>query len=192
MKNFRQFLVSFLVAMVATTLMNCEEEADFYRHFIMRKGEHYATPRLVETLQSNRLAFMAKFGPSCQYYFDEQGFQDSKNKLLGFSDCNSLHHENSARFGWQWLHDRLEIFAYCYVNGQRVEAFVGVVELEKENRYELRIEGGEYVFQLNDLEPVRIQRGSACNTGVYYMLWPYFGGTLPAPHDVHLSIKIIN
>jgi hypothetical protein len=172
-------------------LMQCEPEADLYRHFVIRQGEHYAFPRVVETLQSSRLTFLAKFDASCKYIFDEKGFQDSKNKLLGFSDCNSLHHENSARFAWQWMNDRLEIFAYCYVNGQRVEEFIGVVEPEQENRYELSIQNNQYIFKLNDQEPVRINRGSACNTGVHYMLWPYFGGTLPAPHDVHLSIKMI-
>jgi len=177
---------------VSTTLlmMNCEPEADLYRHFVIKEGEHYASPRVVETLKSNNLSFTAKFDPSCQYLFENQGFQDSKNKLLGFADCSSLHHENSARFSWQWLHDQLEIYAYCYVNGVRVEQFVGVVAIGEENHFEIKLLDTQYVFTLNNEQPVVIERGTTCNTGVYYMLWPYFGGTLPAPHDVHLSIKM--
>ena len=171
-------------------VMNCEPEADLYRHFVMKEGDHYSYPRVVETLKSETLSFEAKFNPSCKYIFKETGYQDSKNKLLGFADCNSLHHENSARFGWQWLHDQLEIYAYCYVNGERVEKYVGVVKIDEVNHFEIRALRNEYLFSLNNEPSVVISRGSTCTTGVYNMLWPYFGGTLPAPHDVHVSIKI--
>ncbi len=186
-----KIILSLTLLSIALLLMNCEPEVDLYRHYVIRQGDHYATPRVVESLQTNKLSFTAKFDPSCQYIFEDPGFQDSKNKLLGFADCNSLHHENSARFAWQWLHDQLEIFAYCYVNGQRVEQFVGVVALEKENYFEIKLLDNQYVFTLNNQQPVIIQRGVVCNAGIYYMLSPYFGGTLPAPHDVHLSIKLI-
>lgn len=110
---------------------------------------------------------------------------------MGFSDCNSMHHENSARFAWQWFNDRLEIYAYCYVNGNRVEQFLGTVDIGKENRYEIQVIENAYVFTLNHQESIKITRSVACSTGVYYMLWPYFGGSLPAPHDMHLSIKMV-
>jgi hypothetical protein len=168
----------------------CEPEDDLIREFLIQEGEHYSTTRLVQTLQSNRLEFDANFDASAQYYFQEGGFQDSKNKLLGFSDCNSLHHQNSARFAWQWYNDQLEIFAYCYVNSQRVEKFIGVVGINELNHYELSIVGDSYVFRLNQSEPVLVERGNVCNKGIYYLLWPYFGGTLPAPHDVTIQIRI--
>ena len=182
--------IAILLAALTLGLISCEPELDLVRHFVIEEGEHYASPRVVETLQSNTLTFSAVFDESCKYIFDDAGFQDSKNKLLGFSDCNSTHHENSARFAWQWFHDRLEIFAYCYVNGERVEEFIAVVEPGETNHYEIELLDHAYVFKVNNQEPVRIKRGSTCNTGVYYMLWPYFGGTLLAPHDVHVSIKM--
>ncbi len=187
MKNVHQFCFILL----SIVFFQCESEPDLARQFIIEKGEHFASPRLVETLQSTRLTFIAKFDPSCQYVLSDTCFQDSKNKLLGFSDCNSLHHENSARFTWQWLHDRLEIFAYCYVDGTRVEQFISTVELNQENQYEIQLSDDAYTFSVNNQEPVRIARGTTCNTGIYYVLWPYFGGTLPAPHDIHLSIKMM-
>lgn len=183
-------LMTLSLICISFLMMNCEPEVDFYRHFIMREGEHYSSPRVVETLKSEKLSFDAKFHPSCKYIFEETGYQDSKNKLLGFADCNSMHHENSARFGWQWLHDQLEIYAYCYVNGERIEKFVGVVAIDEINHFEIRVLQNEYVFSLNNEIPVVVTRGSSCNVGAYYMLWPYFGGTLPAPHDVQVSIKI--
>lgn len=185
-------LITILSTMATLLLTACEPEADLYRNFYFREGEHYASPRLSESLQSNRLAFYAKFDKSCRYIFEETGFQDSKNKLLGFADCNNLHHENSARFTWQWFNNQMEIFAYCYVNGERVEKFIGVVELEKENRFEILLTSEAYLFKLNDQEAVSVTRGSTCDIGLYYMLWPYFGGTLPAPHNMSLSIKMIS
>ncbi len=166
-------LITILSTLATLLLTACEPEADLYRNFYFREGEHYASPRLSESLQSNR-------------------FQDSKNKLLGFADCNNLHHENSARFTWQWFNNQMEIYAYCYVNGERLEKFIGVVELKKENRFEIALTPEAYLFKLNDQEAVSVKRGNTCTLGLYYMLWPYFGGTLPAPHNMSLSIKMIS
>lgn len=183
-KNLLAFVImGFLFA-------NCEEEADLSRNFVMSEGEHYSSPRLVQSLQSNTLNFTATFNETAIYHFEDAGFQDSKNKLLGFSDCNSLHHENSARFAWQWYNEQLEIYAYCYVNGVREEKFLGTVELHKKNKYQLKVTDGNYVFQLNNQEPVYMKRGNTCDKGLYYMLWPYFGGTIAAPHDVYISLEI--
>jgi len=185
--------INFLVTgLLWISIVGCEPEDDLFREFLMREGEHYSTTRIVQSLQSNSLTFDAKFDGSAQYDFQEDGFQDSKNKLLGFADCNSLHHENSARFAWQWFNDQLEIYAYCYVNTQRVEKFIGVVSIDEINHYEIFITRDNYIFQLNHNEPVLIERGNVCNGGLYYMLWPYFGGTLPAPHNVTIQLRIVN
>lgn len=161
------------------------------RDFIIRGGEHFATPRLYETFEEDKLAFRATFDESAQYALDDPALQTSKNKLMGFSDCHSAHHANSARFAWQWYNDRLEIFAYCYVDSARVEAFVGTVELNKENLYEITKTGTEYVFFLNGERKAGIPRNSSCEEGLNYMLYPYFGGSLPAPHDVRVQIEML-
>jgi RimJ/RimL family protein N-acetyltransferase len=122
----------------------------------------------------------------------DPALQSHKNKLLGFSERNSLHHENSARFAWQWDNDRLEIFAYCYADGVREEQFVGVVNLNEYNRYEIEVGIGQYIFRLNSNEPVYMKRGGTCTMGLYYKLWPYFGGSVPAPHTVHIVVKGID
>jgi hypothetical protein len=173
-------------------LTSCEPVPDdlFVRTFIIKKGEHYSTPRLVEALQSDRLIFTAIFDESAMYDHNDAAQQTNKNKLLGFSDCNSTHHQNSARFAWQWYNNRLEIFAYCYVDGERFENFIGTVEINEVNRYEIRLTELNYVFILNDETSVVMPRGNHCNTGTYYMLWPYFGGTLPAPQDVRIDVSI--
>jgi len=172
--------------------MGCESSPEelFVRQFNIRSGEHYSTPRLIEMLQSNDLVFRATFDESAIYDLGDDALQSSKNKLLGFSDCNSLHHENSARFAWQWFNDRLEIYAYCYVNAVRTEQFLGVVNLNEENIYKITLNDSEYVFYLNDKKVATIQRGNSCDKGVYYMLYPYFGGSVPAPHNIKIALRI--
>ncbi len=109
---------------------------------------------------------------------------------MGFSDCNSLHHQNSARFAWQWFNDRLEIYAYCYVNSIRMENFIGTVNLNEENLYEIILTDNEYVFYMNGQRITAIKRGDVCSKGVYYMLYPYFGGSIPAPHNVRIDVCV--
>jgi hypothetical protein len=178
----------FVIIVICVSMISCEPEADLSRTFLIRKGEHYSTPRLIETLTSNELSFQAKFNSSAIYTFDDRGLQDSKNKLMGFADCNSQHHQNSARFSWQWYNDHLEIHAYCYVDGERKEKFVGVVDLDEYHEYTIRVEETQYVFTLDNGLPVYIERAHKCDKGIYYMLWPYFGGSLAAPHDVTIDI----
>ena len=52
-------------------LMSCEEEADLSRAFVVKEGDHYATPRLTQSLQSNTLSFTATFDESAIYHFEE-------------------------------------------------------------------------------------------------------------------------
>lgn len=186
--NLRHFLRVWL-ALGLVLFASCEDKADLTRVFTIAAGEHYATPRIIETLQGPRLEFDAMFDESAIYTHSESGFQDSKNKLLGFSDCNSFHHENSARFVWQWLNDRIEIYAYCYVNGVRREEYLGIAEIGMYHKYMITIEPESYRFSFGDHPPVKIERGTTCETGLYYKLWPYFGGSVPAPHTVRIRIR---
>jgi hypothetical protein len=187
-KHILKFLSLALLAVTSA----CEPAPDdlFARRFLIRSGDHYSTPRLAETLQSDRLIFHATFDQSAVYDFGDAALQTNKNKLLGFADCNSLHHENSARFAWQWFNDRLEIYAYCYVNSERVEEFAGVVNLDEKNLYEIRLTDAEYIFYINGKQTNAIGRASVCDKGIYYMLYPYFGGSLAAPHDVTITLSI--
>ncbi|HYC86464.1 MAG TPA: hypothetical protein VEB86_14625 [Chryseosolibacter sp.] len=183
----------FALALMAMALASCEPvpENVFTRRFVIKEGSHYSTPRLAEMLQSNRLRFEATFDQSAIYDFNDQAMQTNKNKLMGFADCNSMHHENSARFGWQWYNNQLEIYAYCYVNGNRVEEFLGTVQPGVVNNYEIELTADAYVFYLNNEQITSIGRSVDCDKGAYYLLYPYFGGSLPAPHDVTIDITMI-
>ena len=180
-----------LLPMLVLMLWGCEPAVEPTREFIIRKGDHYASPTLSESLQSRKLVFEAKFNESAQYDFGNDALQSNKNKLMGFCDSNSLPHQNSARFAWQWYNNRLEIYAYCYFNGERQEQFIGVVPINEYSRYELELSSDHYIFKLNDQAPVLMKRASQSEIGTFFKLWPYFGGQIAAPHDVTIDIKTI-
>ena len=183
-----------IIALISLTGGSCElpfEKELTSQEFLIRQGEHYATPRLTETFGPSSLKFRATFDESARYTFEDRSMQQNKNKLMGFSDCSSLHHENSARFAWQWFNDQLEIYAYCYVDSVRVEEFLGVVEIGEENLYELTIGEEAYDFYLDGAFKTSVKRSDNCPEGTKYLLYPYFGGTVPAPHDVKVKIEMI-
>ena len=180
--------------MICASMISCDlpfEEESVSRDFLIRQGEHYSIPRLMETTDSRSIKFKATFDESASYTLDDPSMQTNKNKLLGFSDCSSLHHENSARFGWQWFNGQLEIYAYCYVDSARVEEFLQAIDINEENLYEITKTDEEYIFYINGDRKAAITRSRDCENGVSYVLYPYFGGSVPAPHDVRVKIGMI-
>lgn len=190
----KRVVKAFVCCMLVSVMTGCEElpfERNASREFIIRSGEHYATPRLYEAFKENKLAFRATFDGSARYQLGDPSLQSNINKLMGFSDCNSNHHKNSARFGWKWNNERVEIFAYCYVDGLRIHESIGTINVDEENLYEIASTEKEYVFFLNGERKIALEKSNVCEDGLRYMLYPYFGGSIPAPHDVHVEIEII-
>lgn len=168
---------------------SCEPDPEFlYESFIIKKGSHNAELR-VESLQQNRLVFSALFDSSAIYAAKDAANQHDLNKLLGFSDCNDHHHVNSARFGWRWLDNCLEIHAYVYQNGVRTIEYLADITIGKVHHYEIKLEGEAYTFYLDRKLMKSIERDNDCTSGLYYLLFPYFGGDEVAPHDIIILIK---
>jgi len=170
-------------------LLSCEEPMEMaYKLYQINKGEHQSS-RKIMALQASGVSFNARFDESAIYQTVSQENQYDINKLMGFSDCNSMHHENSARFGWRWAEDQLQIFAYVYQNGQRTTEFMGTANIGIGDHYQIVIEDDHYTFSFGETIK-KIKRGAQCNTGLYYMLFPYFGGNETAPHDINIMVKI--
>ncbi|MEJ8802264.1 hypothetical protein [Pontibacter sp. H249] len=157
--------------------------------YTIPKGAHGTkspfSPRSVTNLK-----FEATFDASAVYETTDKANQADINKLYGLADCKSDHHTNSARFGWRWYKNRLEIHAYTYTNKVRRSVLVDVVELNKSYIYELSFEDGKYAFKLNDKVVTMSRNCSGIAEG--YQLYPYFGGDEAAPHDIRISILDLN
>ncbi len=186
MKSLLSYIGIFGLFLVIFT--SCEDSNfEPFEYYTINKGAHGSTPK-VELLQSKELNFKAIFNESAIYTSSIPENQHDINKLLGFSDCNTQHHQNSARIGWRWLDGKLEIFAYCYVNGERITQYLGETALHEARTYSIVITKEQYVFEMEGYDQVVIPRSNVCDSGVFYMLFPYFGGDEKAPHDIDIGI----
>lgn len=181
------FVVAILVAVVACSDFEAWQPDTIV--FVIKQGKHTSNHKM-QTLMTNRIAFDALFDESAIYTSIDPIQQHSKNKLMGFADCNSSHQDNSARFGWHWIDSGLHVTAYVYQEGERVEDYIGEVNLNQFHSYEISFDDSSYYFKLDDLDAVIIPRKKSCNVGIYYVLWPYFGGQETAPHDIKILIKL--
>jgi hypothetical protein len=162
-----------------------EQESVIQKYTILT-GEHHAT-LTYEATELEHMKFKALFDSSAIYQTTDPVNQADINKLYGVSDCNSYHHTNSARFGWRWYEEKLEIWAYCYENGERKSAFVDTVSLNQFHEYKISFEKNKYVFQLNNkvVEMPRMCEDKALG----YKLFPYFGGDEAAPKNISIWIE---
>ena len=159
-----------------------------YTVYTIKKGNHYCENNEDRSIKTNKLKLTALFDSSCIYTTIEGENMLDINKLYGFSDCNTDHHTNSARFGWRWNGRVIEIHAYCYVNGERISTLLGTVGINEAAQMSIGIAGGKYVFELEGAV-YKMPRGCSGEFAEGYQLYPYFGGDEVAPHDVRILIK---
>jgi hypothetical protein len=158
----------------------------FFKSYLIKEGNHSSVVA-ANMVVDNQLSFLARFDSSAIYTTRKPENQASVNKLLGFSDCSSHHHENSARFGWRWYKNNLEIFAYVYANGKRKFKKIGNAQIGKTHQYTLKNTEDAYVFLFRGQ---RLVMKKQCRTTKNYRfkLFPYFGGPEPAPHKIKIDI----
>lgn len=154
--------------------------------YIIKKGQHESGTHVAVVLK-DQIKFQTIFDDSAIYATQNPENQADINKLYGFSDCDSAHHDNSARFGWRWLNSQLEIHAYTYVDGVRASQFIKNVNLNQTHHYQLNITADRYEFILDETT-VTMPRGCSTFSIAKYKLYPYFGGDEVAPHDIKIII----
>jgi hypothetical protein len=126
------------------------------------------------------------FAPSCRYIFGDEDQHDN-NKLFGFSVGH--HHKNSYRFAWKYdpAKDKIGIWAYMYLDGERHSSLVTYVQLRKFYHFKVsyfpkkrtlhfEIDGCGYSYKLLNNQLTK--------TGFGYTLGPYFGGNRTAPKEM--------
>ena len=163
------------------------KEASF-KEYVVPKGEHYATDNPLQALEVSALKFAVRFDSSAVYQTSNPENQYDINKLYGFADNGAHHQQFSARFGWRWSDGALRLFAYTYNNGVRDSKELGTVNIGEEAHCSIKINGGQYIFTLNDKAETML-RLSTTEKAKGYQLYPYFGGDEAAPHEVRIWIK---
>jgi hypothetical protein len=170
----------------------------FEKTFTIDRGEHYATPRAFKVFKGDTLRFNAKFNESAIYDLGNNTDQYDLNKLSGFTDCDSVVHENSARFTWRWLNNRLEVLPYTYANGTRYipaqEIPLAIVDLNKTYQYEIKTIKDHYSFKITsptgEVVVAEQPRGCDKDKTIKTLLFPYFGGNATAPHAVKIDLSV--
>jgi hypothetical protein len=165
------------------------EEVIRGEEYIIKKGSHQSNNGIKRHI-SDELKFKVLFDESSIYATKNSINQASINKLFGFSDCGTHHHQNSARIGWRYFNEKLELLAYVYNQGERDSQSLAFIEPGKIYSLSIRAEGDNYIFSSGNSE-VKIAKGCSNNQSFRYKLFPYFGGREPAPHDIRIIIEEI-
>jgi len=160
----------------------------------VKRGKHRFFPFKLKLFCGNILSARVNFDSSCIYRLDPIA-QPNINKLFGFS--RGLHHAASYRFGWRAVEDKIEILAYMYRNGKRINEWdqdihLAFIEPGQTYNFTIQIKNGECYFKILDefnqnISIRSFQYSTKLNIG--YRLNPYFGGSLPAPHDMQIYIN---
>lgn len=163
--------------------------------FTIKKGSHNSLPEMLALVKEEKISFKATLTQSAGYFLDYENNQ--MNKLFGFSDCSTAHHENSARFGWMSINNRMAVYPYTYINGTRSYTDkdpIAEIELGREYTYHIRIRGNKYIFEVETPQGIKSQiwdRGCSGTKDIKYTLTPYFGGKTPAMHEMKIKVELL-
>ena len=155
------------------------------------KGKFYPRGLHFGITTANRLKFEAKFDSSCVY---DHGTVDNYdvNKLFGFS-TDWYHHWNSARIGWRCIDNKsIEIMAYVYDRKKRLEPqVIGTILPEETVRCSITKRPSDFHFTMEQNGGVKsvVIPTHTYNWKFKYLLFPYFGGNMAAPHDMTLELN---
>lgn len=164
------------------------DSSNLFLQYTIQKGQQYCDKNYFVPVQLSQLKFKVKFDSSAIYISADLANQFDINKLYGFSDNNSDHHQFSARFGWRWSNDSLRLFGYTYNNGIRDYKELATVMISSINDCSIKVEPNNYVFSLNN-KIDSLPRKSATAQAIGYKLYPYFGGDETAPHEINIWIN---
>ncbi len=158
-----------------------------YRAYVIKKGSNYCSPNPFRLTTKSTLRFNAIFDSSCIYKNLDSINQQDINKLYGFSDCGSQHLVNSARIGWRWYNNELQLFAFVHNDGDILpETSMGTAPIGSIINCRISCKAGIYEFEVNGL--IKTLPRHCSGTYTRYMLNPYFGGDEPSPQYIKIFI----
>jgi hypothetical protein len=162
-----------------------------FTRYTIRQGSQFCDQSIYAAVETNQMNFIVLFDSSAIYQTSMAENQDDINKLFGFSDNNSDHHQYSARFGWRWSDHALRLFAYVYNEGERISKEISTVNIGKEINCSIQVKGDHYVFTADGVTET-MPRIASTEKGKGYQLYPYFGGDEVAPHEINIWIRTID
>jgi hypothetical protein len=156
--------------------------------YTIRQGQQYCDQNGYKPVEVEGMKFVVKFDSTAIYQTRLAENQNDINKLYGFSDNNTDHHQYSARFGWRWSANALRLFAYVYNEGTVTSKELATAAIGDEVNCSIQVTSTSYLFTVNDITE-RLPRMATTSKGKGYQLYPYFGGDEAAPHTINIWIK---
>jgi hypothetical protein len=156
--------------------------------YTIQKGNQYCDGNTYKAIETSEMKFVVKFDSTAIYETQLTENQYDINKLYGFSDNNSDHHQYSARFGWRWSAKALRLFAYVYNEGAVISIELATVAIGEETSCSITITSSNYLFMVNGIT-TQLPRTASTQKAKGYQLYPYFGGNEAAPHLINVWIK---
>lgn len=141
-------------------------------------------------------SFDITFNESARYILPEDDRYDV-NKIFGTGYFNGFHHKDSARFGWNYntTTNTVSLYAYCYVNGDRIIKPICDVPVSQRVRLIINITmANRYSFSVYDGTNNWHEIGTTYiefthNKKWRYNLGSYFGGNHKAPHNISYKLE---
>ena len=162
--------------------------SDFVK-YVIRKGEQSSSPSTYKVYSNlSEQKFVVRFDTSAIYATANPVNQGDINKLYGFSDNDKPHHVNSARIGWRWYNNALELHGYIYNDSVRTSQLITSVALNTDIPCSIKVAATSYTFTVNSTS-IQMPRTAKTAGGSGYRLYPYFGGDEMAPKDITILIK---
>ena len=167
-----------------------------FKLYTIQPGAHNCDQSALKSVSGTSMNFVAKFDNTAIYpaVITDYNHAYDVNKLYGFSEGINNQY-NSARIGWRWLDGELQLFAYVYVKGTLLRdpvsydpPFIKSVTIGNEVNCSIAISGSNYIFTVDGVV-VNTPRGTTSTKFSGYQQYPYFGGTLTAPHLINIYIK---
>ena len=163
----------------------------------IKKGCHWRCNHLLTRLHIGRAwkrSYVVMFDASAQYHIMANRTQ--VNKLVGIGHVH--HHLNSVRVGWRNTDENgLELVAYLYHNGDRSYKSIATnVAVNKPMLIDVEYKTNKEGYVQAEIRIDGISRSVDVwksmkwweRLPVMYECLPYFGGLVPAPHDINLCI----
>lgn len=166
------------------------------RTYSINQNSHRSGYYFKPLIFNNELSFNVSFDDNCKYDLGNVD-QFDINKLIGIS--YGFHHNNSIRIGWRYNTkiDKIELLPYIYVNGKRLTEDTCPVILSISTNQ--RVYGmishdfGSYRILLYTRDSghieYRFSTGDTKLPSVGYVLFPYFGGNVKAPHKMTIDME---
>lgn len=180
------YLLLFAAGFISCQKLEITEDLDGFVVYTIKKGEH-SVGSSVSFRAGNYIECLGVLTESCVYTIDSTN-QCDINKLFGLSDSLS-HLDHSARFGWRYYNNQLEILAYVRRGSNFYFEILGTVNPGDVEKYKIEILNDVYRFTFKD--SVFDMPRTSKYTGPRYTLYPYFGGNIKAPHDITIKLKRI-